>query len=121
MTPYPQPPYPQGPYPQQPYPPGPSHPGAPKIACPKCGKATASLKQYVLCNLLVFLYVFIYTRRATYTACPSCMRGIIAVRSLINLVPANLLFFIVVGPWHTVQFFRTFADGHSDAVRAMLR
>lgn len=125
--PYPQGQHPQGGYPQYPqgqYQPYPQHqhtqPTGP-IACPKCGKPTASLKQYVLCNLLVFLYVFAFMRRGTYTACASCMRGIILMRTLINLVPANLLWFIVVAPWHTVQFIRTFADGHSDSVRAMTR
>jgi hypothetical protein len=125
MNPYPQGGYPQGGYPQGGYPqdgyPPPQHAHGGMLPCPKCHKPTASLKQYVLCNFLVFLYVFAFWRRATYTACPSCMRGIIFVRSLINVVPANLLFFIIVAPWHTVQFFRTFADGHSDGVRAMLR
>lgn len=123
MNPYPQGPYPQGqvsqgPYPQAPYP---EHQHAGQIPCPKCGKPTASLKQYVLCNLFVFLYVFAFMRRGTYTACPSCMRGIIVMRSLINIVPANLLWFVIVAPWHTVQFIRTFADGHSESVRAMMR
>lgn len=99
------------------YAPPAQHSHALAIRCPDCGQPTTSLKQYVLCNLLVFIWVGAFTRRGTYTACPGCMRKIILTRTAINLIPANLLWFIVVLPWHSVQFARTFADGHSDSVR----
>lgn len=98
-----------------------AHMHAPSVACPACGQPTTSLKRYVLCNLLVFVWIMAFTRRATYTSCPPCMRKAIAMRTLINIIPANLLWIIIVVPWHAVQFFRTFADGHSSDVQALLR
>lgn len=97
------------------------HHHSPLITCPKCGQPTASLKQYVLCNLLVFVWIMAFTRRGTYTSCGPCMRGTILERTLINIIPANLLWVIVVLPWHIVQFCRSYSDGHSNAVMAMLR
>ena len=97
------------------------HQHSPLIACPKCGKPSPSLKQLVLCNLLVFVFVMAFTRRGTYTSCPSCMRGTILERTLINIIPANVLWLIIVLPWHTVQFLRTYSEGHSSAVRSLIR
>lgn len=93
----------------------------PVIPCPSCGRPTASMKRYVMIDLLVFLGIFAFTRRATCTGCPACMRKTLLTKTLINIVPANVLWVLVVLPFHSVQLARTFAQGHSASVRALLR
>jgi hypothetical protein len=90
------------------------------IRCPSCTAPTASLKRYTMCELLVFVGIFAFTRRSTCTQCPGCMRKTILTRTAYNLITANLLWPIVVLPWHTVLFCMTYSKGHSNAVKALL-
>lgn len=86
------------------------------VRCPACGVPSPAIKQYVLCNLLVFVFVMAFTRRATYTSCGPCMRRTILERSAINLITAHVLWPIIVLPWHTVQFIRSYSEGHSSGI-----
>jgi hypothetical protein len=90
------------------------------VRCPACTEPTASLKRYTIVKLLVFVFVFAYTQRMTVTSCPPCMRKTILTQTLINIIPANLLWVIIVLPWHTVQLCRTWTEGHSSDIRQML-
>ena len=138
-----------GPYPQHPYPPqqtpygapqgyaqaapghahaghahaGHAHYGAPTtpISCPECGEMTTSLKHYTMMRYLVFVWFFAFWARKKETGCPACMRKAIAISAAINIVPANLLWLVVIAPWYSILFFMTFADGHSSEVHALLR
>lgn len=90
------------------------------VRCPSCSEVTVSLKRYEIIKLLVFLGVFAYHQRATYTQCPSCMRSLLVKNALINLIPANVLWFIVVLPMNTIQLLRSYTKGHSSSVQAEL-
>jgi hypothetical protein len=67
----------------------------------------------------VFLFVFFWMRRATYTACPGCMRKFALERFALNLIPANVAMFLL-GPVYMVQFLPTFSSGHSKSVLDMI-
>jgi hypothetical protein len=118
-----QPGYPQQPQQQygqyaQPYAPPSQHVhGDTALPCPKCNQMTTSLKSYTMVQFLLFVWFFAFWRRQTLTLCPSCMRNELLMKTLINLIPANLLWLFLVLPWHTVLFCMTFSDGHSSKVR----
>ena len=104
--------------------PAPAHAGhvhGTQIACPKCQQPTASLKHYTMIRYLVFVWFFAFWGRKTETACPGCMRKELALSTLINLLPANILWPFIILPWNTVLFCMTFAQGHSSAVQTQLR
>ncbi len=88
--------------------------GAAAIPCPRCGEQSDSLKSYTMMRFMLFLWVFAFWRRQIVTCCPSCMRKEVALKTLINVIPANLLWFVVVAPWHTVLFWMTFAHGSTE-------
>jgi hypothetical protein len=94
--------------------------GATAIPCPRCNQPTTSMKSYTMVQFMLFVWVFAFWRRQVVTCCPGCMRKEIALKTLINVIPANLLWFVIVAPWHTVLFCMTFAQGHSDRVRNVL-
>ncbi len=85
------------------------------IRCPKCGKPSDSIKRYAMPDLVVFLLVFAWTRRVTYTACASCMRGIIGERMLINIPTANLIWPFLAIFW-LVRLGTTSSKGHSESI-----
>jgi hypothetical protein len=87
------------------------------LPCPRCGQLTDSLKHYRFMHLLVFFLVAAYHQQATYVACPKCMRGTVGLRMLINLVPANVLWPILVLPWGLVLLGMSCTKGHSAALR----
>ncbi len=112
-----QPAQPYGQY-AQPYAPPAQHVhGDTALPCPKCNQMTTSMKSYTMVQFLLFIWFFAFWRRQTLTLCPSCMRNELLMKTLINLIPANLLWLVLVLPWHTVLFCMTFADGHSSKVR----
>ena len=82
---------------------------------------TTSLKHYTMMRYLVFVWFFAFWARKKETGCPACMRKAIAISAAINIVPANLLWLVVIAPWYSILFFMTFADGHSSEVHALLR
>jgi hypothetical protein len=82
------------------------------LDCSECGKLTNSLKDYRIVHLLICLVLFFQIKKQDYEACPSCMRKKLIERTLINIVPANIAFPIVL-IIHTIQFCRTFIPGHS--------
>ena len=49
----------------------------------------------------------------TATACPRCMRKVILKRTALNILPANVLWVVIVLPCHLVQLVRTLTHGHS--------
>jgi hypothetical protein len=90
------------------------------LSCPHCGEETKSLKQYPLCNRVVFLLVAASWRGATHTACPRCMRKQLRRTTLLNLAPANVLW-PVVFLVHAALFAATWKKGHSRGVIRDLR
>lgn len=92
-----------------------------ELPCPRCHRPTTSLKQYRAIHLMIFLLVFAWWKDATYVACPACMRSVLLNRAAINLVPANLLWFVLVLPWTLTLFVMTFQEGHSKAIEKQLR
>jgi hypothetical protein len=82
------------------------------VPCPHCGKLTYSLKQYRVFNVLLFLVVGYYLQTVMHTACPRCMRRSLALRTLVNLPTANLLWPLVV-LIHGILLLRSYTSGHS--------
>ncbi|CAN5205383.1 hypothetical protein BH10ACI1_BH10ACI1_15860 [soil metagenome] len=80
--------------------------------CFECGNKTASLKNYRVMQVFVFLIIFMVARGIDYEACPSCMRKKIATCAAIQIVTAHIVFPIIL-IFHIVQFCRTFTSGHS--------
>jgi hypothetical protein len=90
------------------------------LPCPRCGQPTQSLKRYRVFDYLLFLYVFFAYQSVMHTACPRCMRKSLALRTLLNMVLANILAPLVLLV-HGFAFLRTFSKGHSASVLKILR
>jgi hypothetical protein len=86
------------------------------LPCPRCGQLTDSLKQYRYMRWCVFLLAGAIHQEATERACPACMRGFIGKSLLINIVPANLLWLILLLPWGLILIGASCRRGHSKAV-----
>ncbi len=95
-------------------------PGTFAVPCPRCRQPSASIKSYRMPELIVFLFLFVFVRRAQYRACPSCMRMIVLKRIAVNCLTAHVAMFFIA-PFYWVQFFRTFSQGHSSDIRAELQ
>jgi hypothetical protein len=90
------------------------------LPCPCCGQPTQSLKRYRVFDYLVFLFIFVGYQSVMKTACPRCMRKSLLLRSLVNLVLANVLAPIML-LMHGIAFLATFSKGHSTSVLKILR
>jgi hypothetical protein len=91
-------------------------PVAGPLPCPVCGQPTEHLKQYEFVRWMAFYLVGAAYQTAHYRACPGCMRKLIAARAAWNVVPANLLWVVLVFPWALALFVATYRKGHSPAV-----
>jgi hypothetical protein len=85
------------------------------IRCPGCGRPSDSIKRYRMPDLVVFLFIFAWARRATYTACAGCMRKIIGERMGINLITANLCWPFLAIAW-IAKLVSSYSKGHSESV-----
>jgi hypothetical protein len=81
---------------------------------------TQSLKRYRVFDYLVFLFVAFAVRTVMHTACPRCMRTSLLLRSVLNVVLANILCPVVLLV-HGIQFLMTFSKGHSASVVEILQ
>lgn len=89
-----------------------------ELPCPVCGQPTDSLKQYRYVNWVVFYLVGATYSQIYHRACPGCMRRFVARRAALNLLPANLLWFLLVLPWGVGLIVGTYRKGHSrDVIR----
>lgn len=86
-----------------------------------CHQQTDSLKVYRLPTFLLFLFFGASFRHGDIAACPPCMRGKIAKLTAINILPANLLWLILLVPWYTIAALRTLAKGHSSRAQEFAR
>lgn len=84
-----------------------------QLPCPKCGQMTESLKAYKLPTFMLFLWFGASFKHGTVVACPPCMRKELGKLALINILPANLLFPLLVGPWYSIAALRSLTKGHS--------
>ena len=84
--------------------------------CPQCQKPTDSLKQYRCLHWCLYYLAGAMWRTEYVRGCPACMRRHLARRCLLNVVPSNLLWPLLVVPWTAVLFATTFRRGHSPAV-----
>lgn len=89
-----------------------SNPQQSHVYCPHCFRPTESLKDYNI-GKIIFLYAGIIWDYDTVTACPSCMRKALCMRSLISIISANLIF-PVVFLVYLCQIVATFSRGHSN-------
>lgn len=86
------------------------------LPCPRCGVQTDSLKAYRLPLLLLFLGVAWSLRHGTVVACPRCVRRELGRLTLVNALPANLLWVLLLLPWYSIAALRTLTHGHSPSV-----
>ncbi len=70
---------------------------------------------------LLFILVAASFRHGTVVACPPCMRKKLGKLSLINILPANILFLVLVGPWYLVCTMMSFTEGHSSSLVEKIR
>jgi hypothetical protein len=97
-------------------PPAPELPGDAVLGCPTCGQPTDSLKQFRYVSWVVFYLAGASWQTAHYQACPSCMRRLVGGRMAWNLLPANVLWPVVVLPWGLRLIAESYRKGHSPEV-----
>ncbi|MFT5355929.1 MAG: hypothetical protein ACI9KE_003150 [Polyangiales bacterium] len=91
------------------------------LPCPMCHQQTDSLKVYRLPTFLLFFFFGASFRKSDIVACPPCMRGKMAKLAVINILPANLLWLILLMPWYSIAALRTLAKGHSSKAHGFAR
>lgn len=86
------------------------------LPCPCCRKPTRSLRRHQVVVFCLFFFVGAFFQKGLRTGCPSCIRGTIWKWTLLNAVPANLVWLCGLLPvaiwWTVASFFR----GHSALV-----
>ena len=87
-----------------------------ELDCPVCANPTDSLKQYRYVGWVVFYLAGATYSTTYYRACPGCVRKFVARRAARNLVPANLLWPLLVLPWGLGLVVASYRRGHSAAV-----
>ncbi len=91
------------------------------IPCPVCKTPTNSLKRYTLVQLLVFVGIAYWMRRATHTACPDCMRSVLVKNIFsINILSANILWLLILLPYDLVLMAICGKEGHSNNITKLL-
>src|SRR4051794_25387563 len=83
------------------------HAAGPLVRCPECGRPSDSIKCYRM-GLILFLLVFWFSSTKNEVGCPSCIRGKIARFCLVNLLPANVLWPVLILPWSIILLLRSF-------------
>lgn len=83
------------------------------LPCPHCGRATDSLKGYRLPTFLLFLGIGASFKHGLVVRCPPCMRKELGRLTLINILPANLLWVLLLLPWYGIATLRSLTQGHS--------
>ena len=86
------------------------------LPCPECGQQTDSLKGYRLPTFLLFILVAASFKHGLLFGCPPCMRKKLLKLGLINLLPANVLWVVLLLPWYSIAAVMTTTPGHSSAV-----
>lgn len=86
------------------------------LPCPHCRQPTDSLKSYRLPQLFLCLWIAFSVRHDQVTACPTCMRKTLLKRTLINILPANIVWPFVIVPWMGIAGLMTLTHGHSSSV-----
>lgn len=90
------------------------------LRCPECGTETDSLKQYRYMRWCLFLLAGAVWQDQTIRACPSCVRRRVGKSLLVNLIPANLLWPILILPWGLGLLVASSRKGHSKIVEQMV-
>lgn len=85
-----------------------------------CGTTTDSLKAYRMPTFVLFLFIGASFRSGEVVACPSCMRKTLAKLTLKNLLPANLLWLLLLVPWYAIAALRSLTPGHSASAAIQL-
>jgi hypothetical protein len=74
---------------------------------------TDSLKQFRYVDYFAFGLVVWIWRAAVLRACPRCMRRLIWKRCLWNVIPANLVWVVILLPWALALTVATYRRGHA--------
>jgi hypothetical protein len=93
-----------------------AHPERRLFPCPVCGELTDSLKQYRYFDWCLCLLLHAAWQVTIHRACPPCMRKFILKKCLLNVLPANLVWIVLVLPLGLVLIAASYTDGHSRAV-----
>jgi len=96
--------------------------GIPVVNRPVCSTPTDSLKRYRMPHWVVFFGIGARIKHGPYTACPRCMRRKLFsnVFSPLNILSANLLWFVLIVPYNLVLFIASMTRGHSKSVVDLL-
>ena len=95
----------------------------PAIPCPVCSTPTDSLKRYGVLRRVVFLGIAVHVQRSSEVACPRCMRRLLrkVTFSPLHFLLANLMWVLVVLPYHLALMLASLTKGHSGSIRKQLR
>jgi hypothetical protein len=88
------------------------------VKCPVCSVPTNSLKRYGIMHEVVFIGIAARSRRASYTACPKCMRRKVLrdTFSPWNILLANLMWVLAVFPYCIGIMIASTIPGHSASI-----
>jgi len=67
-------------------------------------------------TFLLFILVAASFKHALVIGCPDCMRKKLLKLALINLIPANILWVVLLLPWYSIAGILSTTKGHSGAV-----
>jgi hypothetical protein len=87
-----------------------------RLVCPICGQSTDSLKQYICYGRCFCLGILFTIQRVAYRGCPLCMRRYLWQMCVKNIIPANLLWLLLLLPQTLLQVAASRAKGHSPSV-----
>jgi hypothetical protein len=91
-------------------------PDGAELVCPVCGQPTDSLKLYRYLSWVVFYLAGAVWQPAYYLSCPPCMRGQVRRRLAWTVLPANVLWPVLVLPWGLWLIVTSYRKGHSPDV-----
>jgi hypothetical protein len=90
------------------------------LLCPTCHGPTQSLKRYHFLKWCLFIGIAVFYQRETHTACPACMRRYLWKRSLMNAIPANIIWLFGLLPLTIILTIASFTKGHSKIIAEVL-
>ncbi len=92
-----------------------------QLACPSCGEPSDRIKSFTVFPFVLFLLFYVGLKTEVFTGCASCVRKKLLKTTLVNVLPGNLLFLVLVFPWNATALLLSCMPGHSSNVEVMRR
>jgi hypothetical protein len=92
------------------------------VVCNECKQTKTNIKRYRLFDTIVFVVFAARHESSVYTCCSECMREKIIKKTFnYNIFTAWALWLILMLPWHSFAYLLTYTNGHSRAIRKILK